>query len=474
MLSDSALRHGMKVSRTAQTTPDFTAPGYDAYAQLVTMLLPSSGCLAIYTRNGDLIWCSDGFERPEFRELIDEIKTGAQELGANEGTIRKTRGGVSVLLAKLCKPLDRVHAYALIELDGAHADSARSMATSLTRPLLACLASQLALERDPAAQTRPTSVDDQLELLLGVAEADRTSTDAIRRLLEACINRLDCVSAAFCVPVLDRVEVAERETLNDDAARARLDETRKHLLAWVQLNNRPMVVNRIDSTKGPYKILSCPVPARNGTAAGLFALFRTAPSADFKLADVRLVRSLSEYAMNLLNEQQDDLTGLLSRGGFERRLETICAATPRGPDERLLYLDIEALSAINDAFGYAVGDEAIRRAAQVIRRALRPTELAGRLGGDRFVVYLPERDAEQARALGTDIVTAARDRGLSAGQRRVPLILRFGIMERSADAPGARYWIAAAERACRPASAARGANPYNSPGVDGSASRESE
>jgi hypothetical protein len=47
---------------------------YAPYAQLVKMLVPSSGCVALYDASGDLIWCSDGYEPPDFREIVEAIK----------------------------------------------------------------------------------------------------------------------------------------------------------------------------------------------------------------------------------------------------------------------------------------------------------------------------------------------------------------------------------------------------------------
>ena len=310
---------------------DPAASAYGAYGQLVRMLLPSSGCLAIYAVDGDLAWCSDGFERPDFRELLDDIRRSERAPAPNLGQLRKTSAGVSALVARLSDPGGATLGYVLLELGDARSAAGASMAISLTRPLFACLASQRALERPPApaAPVAPPS-DARLEFLLGMAEIDLVSPRAIRELLRRCVDRLDCLSAVFCVPDLDLTEVAERSTRTDDETRARLDATRRHLLAWAQLNNRPMVVNRIDSEKAPYKILSCPVPGRDGKAGGLLALFRSAEGLNFELDDVRLIEFIGRQALNLMHERQDALTGLMSRPAFERYLDLRLKQTARG------------------------------------------------------------------------------------------------------------------------------------------------
>jgi diguanylate cyclase (GGDEF)-like protein len=212
-----------------------------------------------------------------------------------------------------------------------------------------------------------------------------------------------------------------------------------------------MLVNRVDTHEAPYKILSCPVVGQEGTANGLLALFRAAERPNFEMDDVRLIEFASRQAMALLCERQDSLTGLMSRTAFERQLDEGMTASFRAPPGSLLYLDVEALKAINEAFGFAIGDEVILRTAQLIRRSLTPNESACRLSGDRFIVHLPERNGEEASILAAEIARSANDLGYTAGKRKVPLGLRYGVAAAPSKTGGARHWIAAAERACQQA-----------------------
>lgn len=439
------------------------APPYGAYGQLVRMLLPSSGCVAIHAPNGDLAWCSDGYERPDFRSLIEE---SAREPGAlaNQGQLRKTVGGVGAIVTRLADPGGAVLGFMLVELRGAATAASGSMAVSLLRPLFTALAAQLAVERaaavgakapdvagaSDAAEARPG--DARLDFLLGAGEIDFASPRAVQELLQRCVDRLDCLAAALCIPDQELTEVAERAAPTDPETRARLEATRRHLLAWAQLNNRPMVVNRIDQAKSPYKILSAPIPARDGKS-GLLALFRSADSPNFELDDVRLIEFIGRLAIALLNERRDRLTGLMNRSSFERYLDGAREAAASGDTGMLLCFDIVALREINANFGFRVGDEAILRSAQLIRRALALGEVACRLAGDSFGVHLPKRDAAAAEELGKKIAAAAAELGFTTQGSRVPLSLRFGLAALTGEA---RHGIAAAELACRQAGASRG------------------
>jgi len=454
----------MNAPKISVDNQPLAASAYRAYGQMVKMLLPSSGCFAIHGVNGDLTWCSDGFERPDFRELLDEVCRSDSGSLANQGQLRKTSAGASAVVARLAdgdgNPLGSV----LLELRGEATAAASSMAISLTRPLLACLASQLALERRvaavpaaPAALASPVAlhassvVDARIEFLLSAGEVDFASPGVVQELLLRCVERLDCLCAALCIPDQELTVIAERAAPTDDATRAHLDATRRHLLAWAQLNNRPMVVNRIDELKSPYKILSAPVPSRQGKT-GLLALFRSAESPNFELDDVRLIEFIGRLAMALLDERRDRLTGFMNRTAFERHLDA--AVQGKGPGGMLVYFDIASLRKINSAWGLRAGDEAIVRTSQLIRRALKAEDVACRLAGDSFAVHLPGRDAAAAAEIGAEIVQAAADLGYVTGGNRVPLTLCFGLAGPDTTSPpasAARHWIAAAELACRSA-----------------------
>jgi diguanylate cyclase (GGDEF)-like protein len=142
----------------------------------------------------------------------------------------------------------------------------------------------------------------------------------------------------------------------------------------------------------------------------------------------------------------------MNQSAFERHLAGALEA--EGSHGMLVYFDIFALRKINASWGMRAGDEAIVRAAQLIRRALEPEDVACRLAGDSFAVHLPGRDAAAAAELGAEIVQAAADMGYVTDGSRVPLTLCFGIAgpDAAPDAASrARHWIATAEFACREA-----------------------
>jgi diguanylate cyclase (GGDEF)-like protein len=85
----------------------------------------------------------------------------------------------------------------------------------------------------------------------------------------------------------------------------------------------------------------------------------------------------------------DPMTGLLSRSGFDARLEEILVGVRRGAGRAaLLAIDLDGFKAINDTYGHSAGDDVIREVGIRLRDSIRLTDAAVRRGGDEFGVLL--------------------------------------------------------------------------------------
>ena len=103
--------------------------------------------------------------------------------------------------------------------------------------------------------------------------------------------------------------------------------------------------------------------------------------------------------------RHDTLTGLLSRSGFDARLEEILVGVRRGAGRAaLVAIDLDGFKAINDTHGHAVGDEVLREVGVRLRDSIRLTDAAVRRGGDEFGVLLAGvSDTVAAEALAVRI-----------------------------------------------------------------------
>jgi diguanylate cyclase (GGDEF)-like protein len=118
---------------------------------------------------------------------------------------------------------------------------------------------------------------------------------------------------------------------------------------------------------------------------GLFAMFLLA-------AD--LAEGMRQIAAS------DPLTGILNRRGFEEAAAPLLdRCTGEGRPLAVVIADIDRFKTVNDRFGHAVGDLVLQRFAAHMSAMIRPGDLFGRLGGEEFVLLLPDTNGGEAVAV---------------------------------------------------------------------------
>lgn len=143
----------------------------------------------------------------------------------------------------------------------------------------------------------------------------------------------------------------------------------------------------------------------------------------------------------------DPLTPTLNRRAFLREIERHQALLGRrGEQSSVLFVDVDRMKLINDRFGHAFGDGALRWVAEVLSQSLRHSDVLGRLGGDEFGVLLVDSDVEQARHLSRRLELVFASRRLRHDGRSLTLSCSFG---QAALEPGSdpEQVLAAADRA---------------------------
>ena len=118
----------------------------------------------------------------------------------------------------------------------------------------------------------------------------------------------------------------------------------------------------------------------------------------------------SQFLQLLELSTKDELTRLLNRRGFFMQAEKHVRLAQRLKQSvGVMFLDLDHLKQINDEYGHRLGDKAISALASAIHNVMRDSDVAGRIGGDEFVVVMMPGDAQALPKMAARIRTELKN-----------------------------------------------------------------
>lgn len=123
-----------------------------------------------------------------------------------------------------------------------------------------------------------------------------------------------------------------------------------------------------------------------------------------------------------LRAETDELTGLPNRRGLDR-----AQSLPGDGCAALLVVDLDHFKRVNDAYGHVAGDTTLRHLARLLRRALRTQDVAARLGGEEFALWLPDADLEVAVEVAERVRRAVETTPVLWNGREIRLTCSVGV-----------------------------------------------
>ncbi|MFZ5668844.1 MAG: GGDEF domain-containing protein [Pseudomonadota bacterium] len=127
---------------------------------------------------------------------------------------------------------------------------------------------------------------------------------------------------------------------------------------------------------------------------------------------------------------RDVLTPLLNRRAFVRELHRIGAFAARyGSPASLVYFDLDGFKSVNDRFGHAAGDAALKAVADRLLVNTRETDIVGRLGGDEFAVILVQTDRATAETKAEQLKQIIQATPVDLGDWSAPVRVTYGVRE---------------------------------------------
>lgn len=153
-------------------------------------------------------------------------------------------------------------------------------------------------------------------------------------------------------------------------------------------------------------------------------------SAAYALVVVGFLASvLLEYQQHLSHlATEDPLTRLLNRRGLEDAIYVSLASAARSnTNTSAIMLDIDHFKQVNDSFGHEVGDRVIQQIAQVLQRLSRTSDVIARVGGEEFLLVMPNTDGNAARTVAERLRRAIGDEALLVDGQRIAVTVSLGV-----------------------------------------------
>jgi len=117
------------------------------------------------------------------------------------------------------------------------------------------------------------------------------------------------------------------------------------------------------------------------------------------------LRQLQIRKRLLILAKTDSLTGLLNRASlFDQGLTLVQSSSKQNLELSLLLFDIDHFKLVNDSFGHHVGDLVLAKIACLVGETMRARDVLSRLGGEEFVILLPNTDIDKAKAIAVRVM----------------------------------------------------------------------
>ena len=171
----------------------------------------------------------------------------------------------------------------------------------------------------------------------------------------------------------------------------------------------------------PSAVLTIHTPDNEHPDDDLMRMLRTMADAIRPSVDQYVLQHRQEDELEMF--QAAALTDPLTGAGNRRALHT---NTPTG-DYALLSIDIDYFKRINDTFGHAVGDDVLQTLTATLHRSIRERDSLYRVGGEEFLVVLPDSNEENAVAIAERIRKSAQELRFAAMEDSDSVTLSIGI-----------------------------------------------
>lgn len=228
----------------------------------------------------------------------------------------------------------------------------------------------------------------------------------------------------------------------------------------------PGIANTLALSTIPISVAACWLSGRQGVRAAWFYLGSALPTsaafalivvhlngeirggstwvmvvflASHALAAITLTAGMADQVLSyrkqrdraLEDAHRDPLTGAWNRRAFDPMLDSLMRRTTVDHPLTLCFLDLDFFKRVNDRFGHALGDDALRFLVREVTAELRGGASIARLGGEEFAVVLPDTGLADGRRIAEQIRKRVEDHGKVISAQALELTVSIGIASSS-------------------------------------------
>lgn len=164
------------------------------------------------------------------------------------------------------------------------------------------------------------------------------------------------------------------------------------------------------------------------------------------LRDMTEARRLEERIS--FQSTHDELTGLLNRAEFERRLKGLLDEYLFAEEHAIVVLDIDQFKLVNDIGGHAAGDMLLHQVGRLIHTKTRAGDILARLGGDEFGLLLEHCSLKKAESVGKELLKAIQENRFEWEGNRFNVTASIGIVPVNPKNQSVSDVLSAANTAC--------------------------
>src|SRR5262249_40587930 len=141
-----------------------------------------------------------------------------------------------------------------------------------------------------------------------------------------------------------------------------------------------------------------------------------------------IFQNFTAYVRRFTDSVTDPLTGLPNvRHLLSHAAQEIARAERDGTPLTVLLVDLDGFKSINDSYGHAAGDAALRLVGECVQHSIRVYDTCARYGGDEFVAVLPNCDLADAQGRAVGLQEAVKALGFQPKAETVGLSVSVGV-----------------------------------------------